>query len=55
MALDEQDKVEQQRAYATIGRIHLVHAQSEETFQEQRKPLSLAEKAFLEAVLLCKS
>lgn len=54
-AVEERNKVEEQRAYATIARIHLVHGQSEEDPVNRRRIINLAQKAFLEAALLCKT
>uniref|UniRef100_A0A336LVF7 CSON005624 protein n=1 Tax=Culicoides sonorensis TaxID=179676 RepID=A0A336LVF7_CULSO len=54
-AVEERNQVEQQRAYATIARIHLVHGQSEEEESKRHRIINLAQKAFLEAALLCKS
>lgn len=54
-AVEERNKVEEQRAYATIARIHLVHGQSEDEGTTRQRIINLAQKAFLEAALLCKS
>lgn len=53
-ATDENNKVEQQRAYATIGRVYLLQAQSNPTDAEAMKLLKRAEKHFLESLLICK-
>ncbi|XP_063699917.1 tonsoku-like protein [Culicoides brevitarsis] len=54
-AVDEKNKVEEQRAHATIARIHLVHGQSEDEGPKRQKIINEAEKAFLRAALACNS
>ncbi|KAH8397384.1 hypothetical protein KR222_001208 [Zaprionus bogoriensis] len=51
-----QNKVEQQRAYATLGRVHLLHGQSlsDSSASEAMAQLRLAEKSFLRSLLLIK-
>lgn len=51
-----QNKVEQQRAYATLGRVHLLHGQSlsETSASGAMEQLKLAEKSFLRSLLLIK-
>ncbi|XP_034109087.1 tonsoku-like protein [Drosophila albomicans] len=51
-----QNKVEQQRAYATLGRVHLLHGQSlaDTTASAAMEQLRLAEKSFLRSLLLIK-
>ncbi|XP_030571588.1 tonsoku-like protein [Drosophila novamexicana] len=51
-----QNKVEQQRAYATLGRVHLLHGQSlsDSTASGAMEQLKLAEKSFLRSLLLVK-
>ena len=50
----EKNKVEEQRAYATIGRVHLLHGQSLPDLVQSTEPLKNAEKAFLKSLLICK-
>lgn len=54
MAADEKSKTDEQRAYATIGRIYLLQAQSNPLDAEMNKLLKRAEKNFLESLLICK-
>ncbi|KAH8302181.1 hypothetical protein KR044_003749 [Drosophila immigrans] len=51
-----QNQVEQQRAYATLGRVHLLHGQSlsETSASAAMEQLRLAEKSFLRSLLLIK-
>ncbi|XP_030372759.1 tonsoku-like protein [Scaptodrosophila lebanonensis] len=51
-----ENKVEQQRAYATLGRVHLLHGQSltETTASGAMEQLRMAEKSFLRSLLLIK-
>ncbi|KAH8370297.1 hypothetical protein KR093_002976 [Drosophila rubida] len=51
-----QNQVEQQRAYATLGRVHLLHGQSlsDTTASGAMEQLKLAEKSFLRSLLLIK-
>lgn len=53
-AREENDKIEEQRAYATIGRVHLLHGQSFSDLEKSLKPLRSAEKAFIKSLLICK-
>lgn len=50
------NKVEEQRAYATLGRVHLLHGQSlsDSTASGSMEQLKLAEKSFLRSLLLIK-
>lgn len=50
------NKVEEQRAYATLGRSHLLHGQalSESSAAGAMNELKLAEKAFLKSLLMTK-
>lgn len=54
MAKLSKNKVEEQRAYATIGRVHLVHGQSLTDLVASTGPLKKAEKAFLKSLIICK-
>lgn len=54
VAKEEDDKIEVQRAYATIGRCHLLHGQSLPDLQTSLKPLEKAEKSFIKSLLVCK-
>lgn len=51
-----QNKVEEQRAFATLGRAHLLHGQalSETTASSSINELRQAERAFLKSLLLTK-
>lgn len=55
VAKEEEDKLEQQRAYATIGRIYLVMGQEEEDLVQRENNLQLAEKTFIKSLHLCRS
>lgn len=48
-----ENKIEEQRALATIGRIHLLHGQSVSDTDITKQQLKLAEKAFMKSLLLC--
>ncbi|XP_001353259.2 tonsoku-like protein [Drosophila pseudoobscura] len=50
------NQVEQQRAYATLGRVHLLHGQSltDSSASAAMEQLKLAEKSFLRSLLLIK-
>lgn len=50
------NKVEEQRAYATLGRAHLLHGQSQNdvSIGSAKEQLKQAEKAFLKSLLLIK-
>ncbi|KAJ6641353.1 Tonsoku-like protein, partial [Pseudolycoriella hygida] len=48
------NEIEEQRAYATIGRVHLLHGQSLTDIKETTPHLRKAEKAFLKSLLVCK-
>lgn len=54
-AQELQDKVEEQRAFTTLGRTHLLHAESLGSENEQNaKSLKYAEKFFIKSLLICK-
>lgn len=54
-AVKLKDKIEEQRAFATIGRVHLLKVQSNPSGNEEMsKSLKSAEKAFLRSLLICK-
>lgn len=57
-AVDENNKIEEQRAYATIGRVYLTKAQSEINAPHKTdnlaKCIKNAEKHFLKSLLICK-
>lgn len=57
-AVDENNKIEEQRAYATIGRVYLTKAQSQlnasEKTNDLAKSIKSAEKQFLKSLLICK-
>lgn len=55
VAKEEEDKLEQQRAYATIGRIYLVMGQEEEEPIKRQNDLQLAEKTFIKSLHLSRS
>lgn len=55
VAREEEDKLEQQRAYATIGRIYLVMGQEEDDSQKREGALQLAERMFVKSLNLCKT
>lgn len=52
-AKQENDMIELQRAYATIGRIHLLMLQTEENDKLCREEMQAAEKAFLKSLSIC--
>lgn len=45
--------MEEQRAMATLGRIHLLQGQSSPDEKEAEVPLKAAEKAFMKSLVLC--
>lgn len=49
-----QNAIEEQRAYATIGRVYLLHGQSLSETEVATPQLRKAEKAFLKSLLVCK-
>lgn len=57
-AVEQKNKIEEQRAYATIGRVYLTNAQSElnapKTSDDLTKTIKNAEKHFLKSLLICK-
>lgn len=57
-AIQEENKIEEQRAYATIGRVYLTKAQSLFNSQfkslESEKAIVQAERNFLQSLLICK-
>ena len=55
-AKTENDLVEMQRAYATIGRCYLLQAEDESLSGSSDAPSDLksAEKAFLKSLMICK-
>lgn len=56
-AIEKNDKIEEQRAYTTIGRVYLLKAQSDPNElnpEETAKAIKSAEKAFLKSLLKCK-
>ncbi|XP_055609641.1 tonsoku-like protein [Uranotaenia lowii] len=53
IAKREEDLVELQRAYVTIGRTYLLKGQSCEGPEQAKEPLAEAEKAFLKGLKLC--
>lgn len=57
-AVDQNNKIEQQRAYATIGRVYLTKAQSQLNAPQKpddlAKSIKSAEKQFLHSLLICK-
>lgn len=53
MAKKTNNRVEEQRAYATIGRVHLVHGQSLPSLVTSEEPLRHAERAFLKSLNVC--
>lgn len=48
------NKVEEQRAYTTLGRAHLLHGQSLDNIKSGQKSFKKAEKAFIKSLLVCK-
>lgn len=52
--MDEKSKSDEQRAFATIGRVYLLQAQSSPADSDVKKLLQKAEKNFLESLLICK-
>lgn len=57
-ALEENSKIEEQRAYATIGRVYLLQAQSDpngNVSENVSKHVMNAEKAFLKSLKVCES
>lgn len=55
-AVELKDKIEEQRAFATIGRVHLLRVQSNPSAHdsvEMVKSVKNAEKAFLRSLLIC--
>lgn len=55
ISLEEDDKIEIQRAYATLGRAYLLKAQNDlNAVQDSTKTLKNAEKAFIKSLLVCK-
>jgi tetratricopeptide (TPR) repeat protein len=56
LAKDCSDLVEQQRAYATIGRCHLLRAEDESVggSDNVNNDYKAAEKAFLKSLIICK-
>jgi len=50
------NQVEEQRAYATLGRVHLLHGQclADSSASGAMEQLKLAEKSFLRSLLLIK-
>lgn len=56
-AIDLNNKIEEQRAYATIGRVYLTKSQSEMNLPEKTnklvKSIKSAEKHFLKSLLIC--
>lgn len=52
------DKIEEQRAFATIGRVYLTKAQSlsnaPQKTDELTKSIKSAERQFLKSLLICK-
>lgn len=54
----EKNKIEEQRAYATIGRVYLTKAQSflngRSNSTESTKAITQAERNFLQSLLICK-
>lgn len=56
-AVELDDKIEQQRAFASIGRVHLLKVQSDPSAHDSEqmvKSVNSAEKAFLRSLLICK-
>lgn len=57
-AVEQNNKIEEQRAYATIGRVYLTKAQSQlnapEKTNDLAKSIKSAEKQFLKSLLICK-
>lgn len=57
-AVEENNKIEEQRAYATIGRVYLTKAQSQlnapQKSADLAKSIKNAEKQFLKSLLICK-
>lgn len=57
-AVDQNNKIEEQRAYATIGRVYLTKAQSQlnapQKSDDLAKSIKSAEKQFLKSLLICK-
>ena len=54
MAKDSSNKIEEQRAYATIGRCYLLYGQTTSDPISNSKQLKSAEKAFIKSLLICK-
>lgn len=56
--MDQNNKLEEQRAYATIGRVYLTKAQSQlnasNKTDDLAKSIRSAEKQFLKSLLICK-
>lgn len=57
-AVELNNKIEEQRAYATIGRVYLTKAQSQSNALQKTddlaKSIKCAEKYFLKSLLICK-
>lgn len=54
IAKKTKNRVEEQRAYATIGRVYLVQGQSLPSLVMSEEPLRNAERAFLKSLNVCK-
>lgn len=53
LAKELNNQVEEQRAMATLGRIHLLQGQSSTDETEAETSLKAAEKAFMKSLVLC--
>lgn len=57
-AVNQNNKLEEQRAHATIGRVYLTKAQSQlnapKKTDDLAKSIKSAEKQFLKSLLICK-